>query len=197
MDSNPENRDKTRFTHVSKVTLENSDIGVQKDARMYNYSHLGLYFEADFLLQPKTEVRIGINDSPFAAKPKIYESYRGIIKWRKELKRSSYFYGYGVELIDEDAEAIVKDQNNGTRQHPRKVCSIPVKYETPEQFFEGITKNVSRGGIYIKTDASVSVGQRIKVEIPLKKKGKIAKLNGEVIWSNKHGFGAKFNPSGK
>ena len=66
MDSNPEKRDKTRFEHVSKVTLENSDIADQGNARMFNYSDHGLYFEADFMLQPETEIRIGISDSPCA-----------------------------------------------------------------------------------------------------------------------------------
>ncbi|NNL75169.1 MAG: PilZ domain-containing protein [Desulfobacterales bacterium] len=197
MDSNPENRKKTRFEHTSKVTLENGDLGVQLEARMFNYSNLGLYFEADFLLQPDTEVRIGINNSPFGAKPKESESYHGIIKWRKKLKRSSYYYGYGVELVDENAEAIDEDQNSEIREHPRKACSIPVKYGTTKQFYEGITKNVSRGGLYIMTEMPVAVGQQIKVEIPINKKGKIARLNGKVIWSNQQGFGAKFQPSEK
>ncbi len=57
MDSNPENRSKTRFEHKSKITLEDSDSGVQRDARMFNFSDFGLYFEADFQLQLETDVQ--------------------------------------------------------------------------------------------------------------------------------------------
>ena len=109
MDSNPENRDKTRFGHVSKVSLESGDIADQHNARMYNYSDHGLYFEADFMLQPETEIRIGISDSPFASTPDKYESYRGVIKWRKVLKRSAYYYGYGLELIEAADEESQQD----------------------------------------------------------------------------------------
>jgi hypothetical protein len=36
------------------------------------------------------------------------------------------------------------------------------------------------------------VGQQITVQIPLKKKGKIARLQGKVSWTNRDGFGVKF-----
>ena len=103
MESNPERRDRTRFLHESKITLENSEIGVQRGCMMYNFNYNGLYIEADARLEQKAEIRIGINNSPFASEPDKFESYRAIIKWRKTLKRSSYYYGYGVEFIFEDA----------------------------------------------------------------------------------------------
>ena len=104
MNSNAENRAKTRFTHESKVTLESNKIGFQRGARMYNFSDFGIYFESDYKLQPESEIFVGISDSPFAAEPDIYERYRGIVKWRKTLKQSSYYYGYGTELIEEASE---------------------------------------------------------------------------------------------
>ena len=83
MESNPERRDKTRFEHECKITLENSEIGIQRSCMMYNFNDDGLYIEADSQLEPKTEIRIGISNSPFASEPDKFESYRGIIKWRK------------------------------------------------------------------------------------------------------------------
>ena len=117
MKSNPERRDKTRFEHESKITLENSEIGVQRGIRMYNFSNFGLYIEADTRLEQETEIRIGINNSPFASEPDKFESYRGIIKWRRVLKRSSYYYGYGVELIKDDAEDEDRDQFQWSREN--------------------------------------------------------------------------------
>jgi Tfp pilus assembly protein PilZ len=192
MESNPERRDKTRFEHECKITLENSEIGVLRNCAMYNFNNHGLYIEADTQLEPETELRIGIKNSPFAAEPDKFESYRGIIKWRKELKRSSYYFGYGVELIKDDPEKQNQDQFQWSRENARKAVSIPVKFEYQNRTFEGTTENVSNDGISVKAKDPVMVGQQITVQIPLKKKGKIARLQGKVSWSNRDGFGVKF-----
>jgi len=192
MESNPERRDKTRFEHECKITLENSEIGVLRNCAMYNFNNFGLYIEADTQLEPETELHIGIKNSPFAAEPDKFESYRGIIKWRKELKRSSYYYGYGVELIKDDPEKQNQDQFQWSRENARKAVSIPVKFEYQNRTYEGTTENVSSDGISVKAKDPVMVGQQITVQIPLKKKGKVARLQGKVSWSNRDGFGVKF-----
>lgn len=192
MDLNPENRDKTRFAHESPITLENSNIGIQRGARMYNYSDMGLYLEADYRLEPETEVRIGISNSPFAAQPDKYESYRGIIKWRKPLKRSAYYYGYGIALLRESKPDGSRSQHHSARVHPRIDVEIPVTYESEARTYKGMTQNVSSGGAFIKTRQPVAVGQIVMVDIPLKKNGKIQRLTGRVTWSNRQGFGVKF-----
>jgi hypothetical protein len=192
MESNPERRKKTRFEHESKITLENSEIGVQRGCMMYNFNNSGLYVESDARLEPKTEIRIGINNSPFALEPDKFESYRGIIKWCKALKRSSYYYGYGVELIKDDAENQDQDQFQWSRENPRKALTIPVKFEYENRTYEGTTENVSTDGVSVKSKDPVMAGQQITIEIPLKKKGKIARLQGKVSWSNRQGFGVKF-----
>ena len=193
MSSNPENRDKTRFAHESKITLESTEVGFRRDARMYNFNDFGIYFESDYRLQPETEIFVGISDSPFASQPDVFERYRGIVKWRKVLKRSSYYYGYGVKLLDEASEAAKSHQHDGTREHPRKDAAIPVKYEVDNQSYEGITENVSSGGVFINSDFPImSIGQQVRLEIPLKMKGKIARLTGQVTRTNSRGFGVKF-----
>ena len=192
MSSNPENRNKTRFAHESKVTLESAKIGFKRDARMFNFSDFGIYFESDYKLPPQAEIFVGISDSPFAPVPDKYERYRAIVKWRKTLKRSSYYYGYGVELIQDASETPQSHQYDGTREHPRKDAAIPVKYESENQNYEGITENVSSSGVFIKSDYPLSVGQKVKLWIPLKKKGRIARLTGQVTRTNRRGFGVKF-----
>jgi len=195
METNPERRDKTRFVHESKITLENSEIGVQRGSMMYDFSNKGIYFETDTRLEQETEFRIGINNSPFASEPDKFESYRGIVKWRKALKRSSYYYGYGAELIFEDAEDENRDQLPWSRGNPRKTLSIPVKFEFENHTYEGTTENVSKEGVAVKTKDPVMVGQQVIVQIPLEKKDKIVRLNGKVSWSNRQGFGVKFLPA--
>ena len=197
MSSNPENRNKTRFAHESKVTLESNEIGFRRDARMFNFSDFGIYFESDYRLQPGTEIFVGISDSPFAPKPDIYERYRAIVKWRKKLKRSSYYYGYGVEIIEDSATTPEARPYDGTREHPRKDAAIRVKYEADNEKFEGVTENVSSGGAFINSAYPLSVGQIVRLEIPLKKKGRIARLTGQVTRTNLRGFGVKFIKSKK
>jgi hypothetical protein len=197
MNSNAENREKTRFAHESKVTLESNEIGFQRDARMYNFSDFGIYFESDYRLQPGSEIFVGISDSPFASEPDQYERYHGIVKWRKTLKRSSYYYGYGLEIIEEESETTKARPYDGTRKHPRRDAEIPVKYEVDQQKYEGLTENVSSGGVFISTLYPISVGQIVKLEIPLKRKGRIARLTGEVTRTNLRGFGVKFLKSGQ
>jgi hypothetical protein len=193
MSSNPENRNKTRFAHESKITLESTQVGFRRDARMYNFNDFGIYFESDYRLQPETEIFVGISDSPFASKPDVYERYQGIVKWRKVLKRSSYYYGYGVKLLEEASEAAKSHHYDGTRDHPRKDAAIPVKFEVDNQTYEGITENVSSGGVFINSDYPIiSIGQQVRLEIPLKIKGKIARLTGQVTRTNSRGFGVKF-----
>ncbi len=192
METNPERRDRTRFEHECKITLENSKIGVLRNCAMYNFNNNGLYIEADTQLEPETELRIGIKNSPFADEPDKFESYRGIIKWRKELKRSSFYFGYGVELIKDDAEKQNQDNFQWSRENARKAVSIPIKFEYQNHTYEGTTENVSSDGISVKAKDPVMVGQQIIVQIPLKKKGKIAKFQGKVSWSNRDGFGVKF-----
>lgn len=192
MSSNPENRNKTRFAHESKVTLESTEIGFRRDARMFNFSDFGIYFESDYRLQPEAEIFVGISDSPFAPVPDKYERYRAIVKWRKTLKRSSYYYGYGVELIEDASETPKSHQDDGTRENPRKDAAIPVKYEFENRNYEGIAENVSSGGVFIKSDYPLSIGQKVKLWIPLKKKGRIVRLTGQVTRTNLRGFGVKF-----
>jgi Tfp pilus assembly protein PilZ len=195
MEPNPENRNKTRFIHESPITLENMDVGGLRTARMYNFSDFGLYFEADFLLQPETEIHIGITNSPFCVQSDTCtKPLRGIVRWRKKLKKSSFYYGYGVELIENAFAEINAKADLELRKHPRKTCSIPLKYETKSLLYQGIIENLSQGGLFIKTQNSVAVGQRIKVAIPLplNKDGKLIKIIGIVAWSNPVGFGVKF-----
>lgn len=192
MSSNPENRNKTRFFHESKVTLESTEIGFRRDARMFNFSDIGIYFESDYRLQPETEIFVGISDSPFAPKPDVYERYRAVVRWREKLKRSSYYYGYGVEIIEEASKTPKLHPHDGTREHPRKDAAIRVKYEFENETYEGVTENVSSGGAFIRSDYPMSVGQNVRLWIPLKKKGRIARLTGQVTRTNLHGFGVKF-----
>jgi Tfp pilus assembly protein PilZ len=170
------------------------------------FSDNGLYFEADNLLQPGEEIFVGIDNSPFASSMDTYECYRVKIVWRKKLKKSAFYYGYGAKhTIDprqaksqkDDSTRQAKSQKddstgwNDIRRHQRKSYSKSVRIAAKELIFEGFLKNISSAGVFIEADENFSAGQILTFEIPLKKNQK-AKIKGKVVWSSPDGFGVKF-----
>ncbi len=192
MESNTEKRNNTRFEHESEVTLENTDIDLWCEGRMYNFSETGIYFESDSALELQAEVLVGISESPFAVQPGTHEQYRGMVKWRKELRQASFYYGYGIELIEKAGQILEPYELDGDREHPRKEAAIPVTIKSDDETYVGVTENVSKGGAFIKSDMLMTTGKYIRMEIPLKKKGKIARLVGMITRTNLRGFGVKF-----
>ena len=197
MESNPEQRYNARFQHETAVTLENHEIGVLNSARMFNFSDNGIYFESDYLIHPGTELYIGITNSPYASEPDVYECYRAEIRWRKPLKKSAFFYGYGAKFLALKLEDDDFTGAKNSRKHPRKPCSIPVKYVSQNKIQQGEIKDISLGGIFLKTDTGITVGKRLQLAIPVRKKGKVLKRAGKIVWANQSGVGIEFQRSVK
>lgn len=195
MDTNPEKRNNVRMDHHCSITIENVKAGVMHRAKMMNFSDNGLYFEADNLLQPGEEIFVGIDDSPFASSKDTYECYRVKVVWRKKLKKSAFYYGYGAKhTVDPRQAKMQKGAAAGwsdIRKHQRKSYSKPIRFAAKEHIFEGFLKNISAAGVFIEADGNFSAGQILKFEIPLKKNQK-AKVKGKVVWSSPDGFGVKF-----
>ena len=193
MESNPEQRHKARFAHQSSISVEKPDNGVLKGARMFNYNDNGLYFEADFELEPGTQMFIRIDNSPYAPEPDVYEKYQGVVVWQKKLEKSSYFWGYGVKFTKTIGnETSAEPSNRRNQKHPRKPCSVPLKNAASNQDYMGIIKNISKGGLYIESDHPVAVGKKLKLSLPSKKKATKIRLHGKVVWSKPGGFGVEF-----
>jgi len=194
MSSNPEKRDNTRFDYQAPIVLEDAKFGVLQGARMFNYSDFGLYFETDHFLAPGTDIYVGIPNSPYAPDPDIYERYHTVIRWRKPLKKSSFYYGYGVRFLKTDPLDRPIERGIESRKHPRKLCSLDVKYAAQNQVFPGVLRNISLGGIFLGSNqnGSLAVGQRFKLAILNRKRGKVIKRNAKVIWTNRSGYGAAF-----
>jgi len=115
-----------------------------------------------------------------------------MVKWRKELTQASFYYGYGCELIEKVDQILNPDRLDGTREHPRKAVAIPVTIESDDETYDGVAENVSRDGAFIKSHMLMSTGKFIRMEIPLKKKGKFARIVGLITRTNLRGFGVKF-----
>jgi Tfp pilus assembly protein PilZ len=197
---NPEKRNHARTNHRCPVTIEDLKAGRIYNARMLNYSEKGLYFEADKLLRQGERIHIGIENTPLTSLSDTYAYYRAKIIWRKKLKTSSFYYGYGVKYavnynklnLQMGGIQEVKD----IRRHERKPYSKSIYFATENRIFGGLTQNISPAGVFIKANDNLAAGQIVILGIPSKKMKK-TKVKGKVVWSNLDGFGVRFLGSKK
>ncbi len=203
------NRQNPRYQHQSPITREDIKTGIQRGAQMFNYSKGGLYFEAEYVLEPGDEIFIGIENSPYASSPGVYECFRVKVKWRKKIenKNSAFCNGYGIQFyypdqiflttiydnIDNtDLQHTAFKQKNYSREYVREHWAKKIIFSTQNRFHEGFIKDISRKGAFIETNGVFSTGQRLSLAIPLANGRKGVKLRGEVVWSNQKGFGCEF-----
>jgi len=204
-----EERKNTRFRHTSAITREDVVSGVHYGANMYDYSKDGLYFEADYLLEPEDEIFIGIENSPYASAPGVYECYRAKVKWRKDLDlERSHNYGYGIQfyypnyicptIIEGEipqrsaSQLTTPDKRDHAREYPRRPYVTKIIFASKHRFYEGLVKNISRKGIFIEIHQNFSIDQQLTMVVPLVGREKGIKLKGKVVWSSSEGFGLEF-----
>ncbi len=78
-----------------------SDSSKYHDAKMYNFSYGGMYFESRIPHAVDSKVRIAmVNYTPGAFDHEAYKYYLGKIRWRREISRAdSIWCGVGVEIL--------------------------------------------------------------------------------------------------
>jgi hypothetical protein len=189
---NTEKRSCVRLGHQAQITLESFEVGVMHEARMYNYSKSGLYFESDFYLVPGTEIFVGISNSPYTSQAGVYECYRSVIQWRKYLENSAFDYGYGIEIKGRVPCRPRAGKTGESRKHPRKSCSIPTVIQSNGRKARGVIRKVSHGGVFINCSGDLFTGQHVFLSIPLKMKQKLVTRAGEIVWRSRNGLGIKF-----
>jgi type IV pilus assembly protein PilZ len=70
------------------------------------------------------------------------------------------------------------------RVHPRAPIELKVEYKKMNTFFADYTKNISKGGTFIKTDRPLPVGTEFIFRLTLPKRDRPFELKGTVIWTN-------------
>ena len=190
-----EDRDAPRFSHHSPLQIKDLGSGEIHEARMQNFSSGGIYFESDGLFEKGTKIYICMQHSPYAQSSEILEYCTGEVVWRKNLKRSFFKYGYGIQLIaDSSNKELVFNHTKKTkesRRHPRKPYFREIRFSTQSGRFKACAKNISATGIFVASNEKLEVGQQLKLNLPLKK-NKSADVIGRIMWLNEEGFGLKF-----
>ena len=212
MTDNSERRNNKRTEHKTAIALESLDLGTSMVATMCNYSKGGLYFETDAFISLGKEIFIGIPSSPYSSKEKTYECHRVRVKWLKELHHSPYRYGYGVEHHDpvecpaggiivtetdeeddkDETQQEVKESEMELRKHPRRSFSKPVYFSADNRYYQGLIRDISRGGLFIQIADNISMGNEIHLVIPDTKYDKDVMIKGKVVRSGPQGVAVKF-----
>ena len=78
------------------------------------------------------------------------------------------------------------------REHPRKTSLIAVDCTTHDVCFTNFIQDISRGGVFIETNAHFYVGQELKMNFSLPEVENPIAVGGEVVRVNSHGIGVKF-----
>jgi type IV pilus assembly protein PilZ len=73
------------------------------------------------------------------------------------------------------------------RRYPRAPIELRVDYKKLNSFFADYTKNISKGGTFIKTDKPLAVGTRFLFKLTIPRHEPPFELLGEVVWSKPEG----------
>jgi len=72
------------------------------------------------------------------------------------------------------------------RERARSPVNIPVGFIVQGRYYDGLIKNLSKDGVFVKTSETLSVGQEISLYF--EKENRI----GKIVWISPHGIGVKF-----
>lgn len=75
----------------------------------------------------------------------------------------------------------------GVRQHPRAPIDLKVEYKKMNTFFSDYTKNISKGGTFIKTERPLKVGTEFLFKLAIPAVEKPFEIRGRVAWVNTEG----------
>ena len=95
MRTNLEKRDCARFHLEAPVVIEQCGTGLYYEARMFNYSLKGMYFESDLVLNPGTRVNLWLSDFPEDSLPEIGSAE---VRWNEEITGVVVMFNYGTGI---------------------------------------------------------------------------------------------------
>ena len=101
-----------------------------------------------------------------------------------------------LSLSEEQQMALLKHAEElfleEKRLFTRRDCKIPVYYATYDRVYSDYIKNISRSGLFIKTQRPLFVGEEISMTFRLKGFDKSIKIKGEVSHATRAGIGVEF-----
>jgi type IV pilus assembly protein PilZ len=91
--------------------------------------------------------------------------------------------GHDAAMTDEHND---ESQQKGAeaRQHTRAPIELKVEYKKMNTFFSDYTKNISKGGTFIKTDRPLKLGTEFVFKLFIPAREEPFTLRGRVAWVN-------------
>lgn len=79
------------------------------------------------------------------------------------------------------------------REDSRIPCFLPVDYSTQDRVYQDFINNLSNGGVFIETSASLTNGQTLSMIFNVPSLSKSFKITGKIVRSESDGIGVKFD----
>ena len=203
-----EKRRNKRLRCDAEIRHDNLLPDIFYNAKLHNISRNGVYFESDQVIYPGEDIHIGLKDSPPSVQ-KNRDDIRVEIKWRKDLQKGSFRFGYGAKLLNpintlakridklniqpRNKHVDVRIDKGDPRKHSRKPYPKVMFFASGNKTRQGRILNISRGGAYIITNDKFYLGQLIQLVIPGDKNRKDVKLKGWVVRLGPDGLGVRFD----
>src|SRR5215471_797276 len=77
--------------------------------------------------------------------------------------------------------------NDDRREHLRAPIELKVEYKKMNTFFADYTKNISKGGTFIKTSKPLKVGTEFVFKLVIPALERPIEIHGRVMWINQEG----------
>jgi type IV pilus assembly protein PilZ len=135
----------------------------------------------------------------------VCEDLRGVVIWRR--RHLDHSYQVGVAFFGSESEKRER-LLNGIRPTPetrlerreqRHPIAVRVTYRTPMDFVVDYTRNLSMGGMFLKTKNAPPVGATVLFKLFAQGLDEVIELMGKVAWKREgEGVGVRFvddNPS--
>ena len=78
------------------------------------------------------------------------------------------------------------------RESPRQPCRLTVDYANQDATGIEHILDISTGGVFIETHASMALGQELTLKFSLPDSAETFEVKGKIIWSDPKGIGVKF-----
>lgn len=126
---------------------------------------------------------------------------RGTVRWKRMTKSRRLPVGMAVEIIGDDREALnlILDYAHGrevnwTERDERIPAQIQIHYATGSVFLSDVTEDVSRGGVFLRTNEPLEVGDALRLKLKLPGDFFSVRVGGRVTWvrENPRGVGIQF-----
>ena len=79
------------------------------------------------------------------------------------------------------------------REYPRKDASIYAFLEADDLSFSDFIKNISSGGLYIETEAPLSVNKELFIRFLHPDTGTLTRVTGKIVRVDSKGLGVEFD----